>query len=340
MLSLEQIEAACRRSETIVLSHPMSQHTELPLQAVFYPLGFPVHIATNSEGILNAAAFSWEGIPKLFDTPPIELRICVTAGHSSHCPSAPVFRMQRNLLSHIADSDNFSICDLAQGFCSIWLTQAAVEHEDYLRFYFLEASVLCQIASRYTTPIHSACVELDGRGFLLCGDSGAGKSTLAYACAQSGWTYVTDDASYILHGREDRTIVGNCNQIRFRPAAAEFFPELEGREVTQRGEMGKPSIQLSQPQFRNIRRSNTSAIDYVVFLNRREVTHPEVAPFSREAARYFMQQPLIRVPEMVAVQDAAIDRLLEAEVLEIRYRDFDRAIEQLSCLAREGQSCS
>jgi hypothetical protein len=337
MLSIEQIEAACRRSEPVVFADPVSRLIELPLQATYYPLGFPVEIATNSEEILDAARLSWTGFEKLFDTQPIQLRIAVTDGSSSDCPPAPVCRVQWNLSSHIADSENFAVCDTAQGFSFLWLTKAAVAHRNYLRFYFLEAAVLCQLATRYTTPIHSACVALDGSGILLCGDSGAGKSTLAYACARAGWTYVTDDASYVVNRGQDRLVVGNYNQVRFRPSAADFFPELEGREVTQRVEVGKPSIELCTSPFQHITRSHTAQVDYIVFLNRREPTRHELVPFSREVARYFMQQPLFSIPEMQEAQKAVIERLLAAEVLELRYQDLDWAVERLGRLIREGR---
>jgi hypothetical protein len=337
MLTIEEIEIACRQSDPVALADPVSRRAPLPLTATFYPLGFPVEIATNSRQVLDAATRNWGSFGKLFDTQPIQLRVAVTQGSSNDCPAAPVCRGQHNLLSHISDSENFAICDVAQGFCFLSVTQAAVEHEMYFRFYFLEAAALCQIATRYATPIHSACVALDGRGVLLCGDSGAGKSTLAYACAQAGWTYVTDDASYMINDRDDRMVVGNSNQARFRPSAAELFPELQGREVIRRGETGKPSIELSTPPFRNIVRSHTSNVAYVVFLNRRNIERPMLSPFSKEIARYFMQQPLFSMPEMLATQDVVIDRLLESQVLELRYRDLNWAIERLSRLVREGQ---
>jgi hypothetical protein len=337
MLSIEQIQTACSRSEPVTLGDPVSRLTELPLQATHYPFGFPVEIATNSEDILHAAENSWKGFYKLFDTQPIQLRIAITEGHSSTSPPAPLCMVQRNLLSNIADSENFAVCDIAQGFSFLSLTKAAVAHDTYLRYYFLEAAVLCHLATRYTTPIHSACVELNGSGILICGDSGAGKSTLAYACAQAGWTYITDDASYLINHREDRLVVGNCYQARFRPASAKFFPELAGHEVTQRAEDGKPSIELCTAPFEHIARSQTSHVEHIIFLNRRDPKCQELVPFSREVARHFMRQPLFSTPEMMEVQSAAIERLLARSVLELRYHDLAWGVERLTRLITEGR---
>ena len=336
MLSIEQIETACRRSEPVVLGDPVYRLVELPLQATFYPLGFPVEIVTNSEEILDAARNIWAGYERLFDTQPIQLRVVVNEGCSTACPPAPICRVQRNLLSHIADNENFAVCDMAQGLSFLTLTKAAVAHKTYLRFYFLEAAVLCQLSTRYTTPIHAACVSLNGDGILICGDSGAGKSTLAYACAQAGWTYITDDASFLINHRQDLMVAGNCNQARFRPSAVEFFSELENREIMQRGEAGKPSIELRTSPFQHIAKSHTANVKYVVFLNRREPGRQELMPFSKEVARYFMHQPLFSPPDLMEIQTEAIERLLTAEVLKLRYQDLDWGVERLTRLITMG----
>ena len=333
MLTIEEIQAAYEKGERVAFSDPVYARAEFPFKRVFYPLGFPVEIATNAKEILEAAAQSWSGYSELFYTQPIQLQVAVSEGNSSECPPAPVCRVQRNLLSNIADRDNFGISDMARGFSSVWLTPAAVAHPNYLRYFFLDAAVLCQLASRYTTAIHAACIEREGVGILLCGDSGAGKSTLSYACAQAGWTFIADDASFLIHGREDRMVVGNCNQIRFRPSATVFFPELKGLEITQRAEAGKPSIELCTAPFQHISRSHCAHVEYIVFLDRQEDRRQDLVPFSKEVAAYFMRQPLFSMPETLAVQNAAIDRLLDAEVLQLRYRELGWAIERLEHLA-------
>jgi hypothetical protein len=337
MLTIDEIRTACNRSEQIVLGDPMSAHVDLPFKETFYPLGFPLDIETNSEEILIAMAESWHGFMKLFDTPPFRLRVCVQDGHSSDCPPNPIPRVQQHFVACVADSDNYSIIDFAQGFASVLLTRAAVAHQGYCRYFFLESAVMCLICTSYTTPIHAACVDLEGCGILLCGDSGAGKSTLAYACAQVGWTYITDDASFVVNSRQDRLVVGNSNQVRFRPSSQEFFQELSGKPITKRGDVGKPSIELKTSSVRNIATSHVSRVNHVVFLNRRDVKRQELAPFSSEVARYFMLQRLYGLPDTIKVQSAMIDRVLGAGALELRYSSLDWAIERLGRLAVEGE---
>jgi hypothetical protein len=334
-LTIQAIEDACREGKQIIYPDPVNANAEFPLCKTFYPLGFPVHIATNSQEVLDAAAQSWSLYPKLFEVRPIQIRVGVTEGSSTAYPLNSITRVNQHILSNIADAENYSISDIATGFSSVWLTKATVSHTDYLRYSFLDSTMLCQIATLHATGIHAACIERDGVGILLCGDSGAGKSTLSYACARAGWTYVTDDASYLVQDRKDRMVVGNCNQVRFRPSATDFFPEIEGRKITQRNDLGKPSIELFTAPFDYLKRAHCSHIRYIVFLNRRVTTEHELVPYSKEVAEHFMRQSLFGVPERKIHQLRAIDKLLEADILELRYQNLDWAIERLERLVEE-----
>ena len=148
------------------------------------------------------------------------------------------------------------------------------------------------------TGMHSACVARNGVGVLLCGDSGAGKTTLAYACAKAGWTYVTDDGSYIVHGRDDLLVVGNSNQIRFRPAGKLLFPELDSREVLQRAET-KPAIEINPRELEGIHHSPTAKVKYFVLLNRRDRKNLPLRDYSKEVVREFLRQGRFSPPEML-----------------------------------------
>ena len=341
MLTIEQIQSACARKGPVVLGDPVLARASMPLRDTFYPLGFPLEIETNSEKVLAAAAVSWHGFDKLFDVVPLRLRVGVREGRekrgSRECPPEPACRVQQHLFSNIADTENFALCDLTQGFGSIWLTDAAVEHKNYMRYFFLESAAMSLLATSHATPVHAACVELAGSGILLCGDSGAGKTSLSYACARAGWTYITDDASFLVNHRDDRLVVGNCNQARFRPSAAELFAEIKGREITQRATAGKPSIELKTTALRSITTSSTSHVNHVVFLNRRSGLRQKLVPFHAEVARYFMLQVLYSPRKALEIQTAMIDRLLQDGALELRYSDTNWAIDRLARLAHEGR---
>jgi len=337
MLSVEQIKSACARDEPVTLGDPVLARATFPLRDTFYPLGFPLEIETNDEAVLTAAAANWHGFAKMFEARAMRLRIGVRQGRSSECPPAPTCRAQQHLLANIADAENFAVSDLAQGISTVWLTEAAVEHKSYFRYFFLEGTAMCLLSTSHTTAIHAACVERAGSGILLCGDSGAGKSSLAYACARAGWTYITDDGCYMVNGRDDRLVVGNCNQARFRPSATELFTELKGRTITKRMQAGKPSIEIKTTALGNIATSPTSRVNHVVFLNRRSGGRPELVPFPKEVARYFMLQVLVSPPATLKIQSGMIESLLDSGALELRYSDLNWAIDRLARLTEEGR---
>lgn len=169
------------------------------------------------------------------------------------------------------------------------------------------------------------------------GDSGAGKSTLGYACARAGWTYVTDDASFLVLGREDSLVVGNARQARFRSSAEELFPELEGRPTLQRAGTGKPSVELCTSQCAYLKTSFSTPARYVVFLNRHSDEGGKLLPLAADVARAYIFQRGVGIPEAVASQVDAVERLLARGVFELHYSNLDWAIDRLARLAQDGR---
>ena len=334
-MTLDEIKVAYTRKLPFTCGDPNLARTSLPLCATFFPLGFPVQIHTNSPEVLECAAESWSDYPHLFQRDPLEIRVLVHGSATIECPPAPNFRAQGHLLINVADPEHYSVLDLNQHYAFISISPAALRHRGYFRYYFLEAAALGTISNRHTTAIHAACVELEGKGVLLCGDSGAGKSTLAYACSQAGWTYITDDASFLVHGRTDRLVVGNFRQARFRPSATSLFPALAGREIMSRAKSGKPSIEFPTATDPTIKRAPVSHIHHLVFLNRKSVTRPALTRFPREIARHYIVQTSSWLPSVD--NTSLIDGLLRIQPLELRYDDLSLAINRLQDLVRNGR---
>jgi hypothetical protein len=334
-LSTQQLRDMWERDEPIRFGDPILAQVNMKFHATYFPLGFPVAIATNSPAVLDAAQQSWGRFTRQFETEPIRLQIGVTETDSHICPPMPICRMRDHLIVNIADGENFTFCDHSQGSGMIWITRAALEHTDYFRYFFLESCALSAVSARYAPGIHAGCVALDEQAVLLCGDSGAGKSTLSYACARAGWTYTSDDGCFLIHGRADRLVVGNCHQFRFRPTAESIFPELHGLPTMQRAGVGKPSIEFPTAPFESIRTSSTAQIKHIVFL-KRNVPTQVLTEFPLPVARLYMQQVVDTMPYNSAINMQSIDHLLAAGVYELQYNDLDWAIHRLTQLVREG----
>lgn len=334
-MTIEEIAAACDASQALDFSRHDLDAPQLSLRQTFYPLGFPAELRTNSAEMMAQAEEKWGIFEQRFDTETIQLDTHVVETDSVECPPAPWCKIMQPLVVTVADANNYSIADISLNKTQMTLSNAALQNKAYLRCFFLDGIVGCHLATRHATPVHAACVELDGRGMLLCGDSGAGKSTLSYACARSGWTYVTDDSSFLLNSGTKRLVTGNCHQVRFRPSAAEFFPEVRGLEITPRA-AGKPSIELPTAPMSHIRLSQSAKVDFIVFINRC-AGPPELRPYRKDVARYFMRQALYGSPQSLAAQYKAIEHLLAAEVFELQYSELDWAIDRLEKLIREGR---
>lgn len=306
---------------------------QLTMTGIFFPLGFPLRIHTNSDEVLRQCARKWGMFSRRTHDRPIEADIHVVEDDSRECPPAPKCHFMGNTLVMVADTRNVCTVDFPWGKTRMVVSTAALRHPHYFSQTFLEATPACQLCTRFATPIHAACVVLDGCGVLLCGDSGAGKTSLSYACARAGWQFVADDTSYLLHSETACRVIGNSHHVRFRPSAAELFPEIAGAQTTPRMS-GKPSIEIPTASMEQVRTVDGAQVEFVVFLNRREPGAADLISYSRDAARQYMRKVLFGAPETRIMRHAAIERLLTTEVLELRYQSLEFAVGRLELLVR------
>ncbi len=310
------------------------QAVELPLETVLYPLGYPLRIATNSPEILRAAEQSWGRYPKEFSEPELHLRIVVCQDTAPLALNVPTCRAQRHLVINVADDRNFSVSDLARGFGFCMLTSAVAAETGYTRYHFLESMVYNMLAYLRLTPIHAACVALDGRGVLLFGPAASGKSCLTFACAKRGWIYVADDSSALVRGREESIILGKPYRIRFRESAADLFPELEGLRASAPGN-GEPSIEIETCEMPGIRTAASCRAERLVFLDRVKAGPALLTPLAKEEALRLLEfeMPMCE-PRVYDEHKATFRTLVKLPTFTLRYSDLDSAIGQLHALLK------
>jgi len=308
----------------------LSIGTELPLCATFYPAGFCVNIATNSADVLEAAAECWNRYTPEFACDPIRLRIVVHA--EGELCEAPVHRAQGDLYAVVADRHNFANVHLKTLTAMMFLSRKTVADHSWLRWYFLEGLVYLLLSQRYLVAVHAACIERDGVGVLISGRAAAGKSTLTYACARAGWTYITDDCSWLLPDSVERMAIGRPWQARFRPDAPGLFPELEGHIVRARP-TGKVSIEVPMSAFPDIRTASRAPIERIVFLERGPVSNPRLEPVTGEEAviRLLRDMPLYG-PEVTAMHERTVRRLAEVPAYSLHYERLDDGVALLTGL--------
>ncbi len=170
----------------------------------------------------------------------------------------------------------------------------------------LELLMLTALDWTFFIGVHAACVMRHGQSVLLCGDSHAGKSTLAYACARSGWTFVSDNA---LHWAASRSVlVTGSSSLRLRDGSKEMFGLPTGEIMPE----VRASVAPPGPCFFLKRRTGPAAfsayseLDALRYLGEYD-TRPD-REYAESAYRELLQ-PGVRTLEYEDVWDAV--RLLE-----------------------------
>ena len=307
---------------------PLLCDLDLALSGTFHPAGFPLHIATNSPHVMEAAAESWALVRREFDTPPLEFRVVVEP--EGELAAEPVFRKQLHLLSLVSDAHNFATGDSRTLSASFHLAEATAADRDWMRWFYLEAMAYMLLTQRYVVSVHAACVAHDGAGILICGKSGSGKSTLSFACARAGFTYVSDDSTWFLTGSEDRVAIGKPHQLRFRHDVARHFPELAGY-IASAHPNGKLSIEVPTSIFPAVRTATRCPIRCLVFLDRESGGPARFEPMRYEDV---VESLLADMPsygaEVNAAQEKTIYSLAALPSWQLTYRTLEDAIRLLS----------
>ncbi len=322
---------------------PLRFGAELSLRGRFYPLGYPVELATNSADIFETAEESWGGYPQFFFERPIEVRVDVDPDGPGERADGLQTRGQGHLISMMSDAWTGAFCDTRAGLVICHTTPATARDRAWFRYFYLETILNMMLWRTHLTRIHAGCVALDGKGVLLCGDSGAGKSCLTYACARSGWTFVSDEAPSVVRRCGERIIIGRPHEIHLRESAFALFPELRGRQV-RTNPVGKISFEVRTAELAEVKIAHQCRVEAVVFLKRwraearrrlKPAPQAQMIPLSEEEAWGRVEKDLPYFGEPAHSEHVAtLKNLLGAGAFELRYEDFESAIEALQRIVR------
>jgi hypothetical protein len=318
-----------------VTPDPVFSAFELPLRQTFYPLGYPLVLETNSHDVIHAAEEGWGAFEQMFQQEPV--RVCLGVADSDSESPAPesVIRSREHLMSIVADPENFMLCDFDRGFAFGWVTRSTAADHPLLRYQFLTGGGSTLAHQRAFAPLHGALVVRNGVGMMLCGDSLAGKSTLAYACARAGWTYVSDDAAFLVRDRDDCYAIGDSHSIRFRTDAPDLFRDLADHLPTVRPN-GKIAIEVRTRDLR-ISTAPGCVVGHVVFLDRGQQGPLSVYRYADDRAlESWAQYAILGSSGVRAAQRRCHQRLLRAHLWEMRYSDLDDAVSRLERLVDHG----
>ena len=272
------------------------------LRSVFYPMGFPLEIETNSPDVLAAAKGVWARYPRLSEGAPVRLRVTVAAAGMETIPpfdsSRLVFDGEWMTVGKQSGAGyNQSRGNLAQGWCDVGIVADGALDTDCIRYHILEPLAYLLLAPRHYAFVHAACVALNGRAMVLCGDAGAGKTCLSFACVRKGWTFLSGDATHLLHRSAEFSVAGRPYTIRFRESARDLFPELKAWPVAPRPNQ-KLSIEADTAKL-NVLTALRARASHIVFLQRLAQGAARIDPVS-------VDETLRRLDESVFFGDESI----------------------------------
>jgi hypothetical protein len=322
------VQAGLSRPQDALLSD-----MELPHREIFYPLGYPVEILTNDIAVLQCADESFGHGRPCRSCATLQIRVGVSYGDASAFPPEPIRRQYNHLYSLVADVDNQALLDLRSGINFTWVTSATVQSRIYFRNNFLEKAVYLLLGALVVTDLHAACVSKNGKGILLIGGSGAGKSTLAYACAREGWTYTSDDTSYLINDSQIARVIGHYHRARFRPSAKELFLALENFELSPRME-GKPSIEVLISELPVEKTATEATVDRIVYLNRRPSSAGELIRMPNGTATKRACDELFSAGEIRTKHESILQILSDIPTYELQYSDLAGGIRALELLSQ------
>lgn len=319
----------------MVLPDPVLSSFDLPLRARFYPFGFPLDLATNSDHVMAAAVEGWGRFAPQFDAAPARLHLAVAPGTGATLAPQSMVRSREHLMFYLANSENFMVCDFKQNFGFGWATESIAADHAVIRYRFLTAGGLTLIEQQSGASLHCGLVVRNGSGVALMGDTCAGKSTLSYACARAGWSFVSDDGALVVRDRSDRYAMGDPYALRLRKDAGRFFPELRDRVPVTRGN-GKMGIEIFTSEL-PIQCTPGCSIDHVVFLHRNEPGPARIRRYPKdEALDWCGRYVTFGTPEVRESQLRCYQRLLSAGIWEMYYSDLDDAVARLEQLVDAG----
>jgi hypothetical protein len=146
-------------------------------------------------------------------------------------------------------------------------------------------------------PMHCACLDWRGEGLLVAGVSGAGKSTLSAAMAQNGFTFISDDWTYISNGADGIRAHGLDVPLKLLPDAERFFPDLENRQL-KTSMNGELAFEVNAVDFA-ARKQLATKPKHFLLLDRYAKGPARFEAISREAVCDFFERSSERLPKLL-----------------------------------------
>jgi len=295
----------------------------LPLKARFIVTGAVWEVSTNSEEILEILRDVFQSSEN--NRSPAELEVFFHVDFALPAPirqTFPHFRALEHLYYGTFGSGDSMLVDQFNRRVVGSFSLATVGDASYWKRVILPCLLGITSSCVGITPVHCACVERNQLGLLIHGESGTGKSTLALSLSLKGFSYVSDDCTYISHSGNRMRSWGSSAPLKLLPEAKAYFPLL-ANVVPSRSLNGELAFEVDPKEVFGIKRSVSCDPRWLFFIERTDKPTFDCLSISREESAVRLASDLELLPPCIAAQRehqlAVIDTLVQRECRLVRH---------------------
>ena len=173
--------------------------------------------------------------------------------------------------------------------------------------------------------LHSAAVQLEGRGIILPGKTGAGKSTLTAWLLSRGGRYLTDELVFV--AADGDVFSGFARPLTIKPKARHLLPGLLSEQANPTGILHGEHVDMILPEsFGADPHGGDSPRDLIVFPTYQAGHELELRRLSRASAAYELMRCLANARNLADHGLPEAMRLASATpAYALSYSDLERA---------------
>ena len=286
----------------------------LPFRTDFVIAGTRCVLATNSLEVLQSAA-RWRQEAPLQCSASFEMEVFVDSAMDNTADQAAFFRGHRHLVFALIPPRSLVTYDLLRRRVHAVLSVAAECDRLFWNNLLLPITIGVLGTTVGVVPLHCACLDRNGSGLLVAGVSGAGKSTLSAALAELGFSFVSDDWTYISKDGSILIAHGLSSPVKLLPDTARFFPRL--RDLVPRTTMnGELAYEIDPSRTEGFTVKRHSYPRRILFLERTSTSGCDFVPCRADYVRSFFEGNAERLPDELV--DAKACRTSVIQVLSSR----------------------
>jgi len=265
----------------------------LPLHTEFSIAGVRCAISTNSPAILaHLSRFTpvASGGEPGFRVSVLELAVGEDQSSDMH------FRGMKHFVFALLGEGNRFVLDFRRRHAAgIVSCEAARDSKFWHRIFF--PIVIGTLGATFgLIPLHCACLDSGGEGLLIAGNAGAGKSTLALALLDYGFTFASDEWTYLLARDGALTLHSLGAPAKLLPDASRFFPGLCQLDL-HTAMNGELSYEVDVSTWLGVPQITQSSLSRTLFLRRVSRPGCRFTPCDEEFAFSFFEQSMERLPD-------------------------------------------